>query len=39
MPKFKCDKCKNEFQGKFCPECGTKTDGAKFCPECGKKLV
>ena len=24
---------------KFCPECGTKTNGAKFCPECGKKLV
>lgn len=24
---------------KFCPECGTPTNGAKFCPECGKKLV
>jgi membrane protease subunit (stomatin/prohibitin family) len=23
---------------KFCPECGTPTNGAKFCPECGKKL-
>lgn len=23
---------------KFCPECGTKTNGAKFCPECGTKL-
>jgi hypothetical protein len=20
---------------KFCPECGTPTEGAKFCPECG----
>lgn len=20
---------------KFCPECGTATEGAKFCPECG----
>jgi hypothetical protein len=20
---------------KFCPECGTPTQGAKFCPECG----
>ena len=20
---------------KFCPECGTATQGAKFCPECG----
>jgi len=24
---------------KFCPECGTPTNGAKFCPECGNKLV
>lgn len=24
---------------KFCPECGTATNGAKFCPECGTKLV
>jgi membrane protease subunit (stomatin/prohibitin family) len=24
---------------KFCPECGTPTNGAKFCSECGKKLV
>lgn len=24
---------------KFCPECGTPTNGAKFCPNCGKKLV
>lgn len=24
---------------KFCPECGTKTEGAKFCPNCGYKLV
>ena len=24
---------------KFCPNCGTKTDGAKFCPNCGNKLV
>ena len=24
---------------KFCPECGTKTNGAKFCSECGNKLV
>ena len=23
---------------KFCPNCGTKTNGAKFCPECGTKL-
>lgn len=24
---------------KFCPECGTPTNGAKFCPECGTKLM
>jgi membrane protease subunit (stomatin/prohibitin family) len=24
---------------KFCPECGTPTNGAKFCPECGQKLI
>lgn len=24
---------------KFCPECGTKTEGMKFCPNCGKKLM
>lgn len=24
---------------KFCPECGTPTNGAKFCPECGTKLI
>ena len=29
----------NENIPKFCPNCGTKTNGAKFCPECGKKLV
>ncbi len=23
---------------KFCPNCGTKTEGAKFCPNCGQKL-
>jgi membrane protease subunit (stomatin/prohibitin family) len=22
----------------FCPDCGTKTDGANFCPNCGRKL-
>lgn len=29
----------NENIPKFCPNCGTKTNGAKFCPECGTKLV
>lgn len=24
---------------KFCPNCGTPTDGGKFCKECGQKLI
>lgn len=24
---------------KFCPNCGTPTNGAKFCSECGQKLI
>lgn len=24
---------------KFCPDCGTPTNGAKFCSNCGKKLI
>ena len=24
---------------KFCPECGTPTNGAKFCSNCGNKLI
>ncbi|WP_071391382.1 SPFH domain-containing protein [Bacillus velezensis] len=24
---------------KFCPNCGTKTEGANFCPNCGQKLA
>ena len=24
---------------KFCPECGSATEGGKFCPECGYKLI
>ena len=29
----------NENVPKFCPNCGTKTNGAKFCPECDTKLI
>lgn len=29
----------NENVPKFCPNCGTKTNGAKFCSECGTKLI
>ena len=24
MPKYKCDKCKTEYQGNFCSKCGDK---------------
>ena len=24
MPKFICDKCKNEYTGNYCPTCGDK---------------
>ena len=24
---------------KFCPNCGTPTNGAKFCSNCGQKLI
>ena len=24
---------------KFCPNCGTPTNGSKFCPNCGTKLL
>ncbi|MED4954144.1 zinc ribbon domain-containing protein, partial [Paenibacillus macerans] len=23
----------------FCPNCGTKNEGANFCPNCGQKLA
>ena len=30
----KCSKCNAEFEGAFCPQCGTKCDAEKVCPEC-----
>lgn len=30
----KCSKCNAEFEGAFCPQCGTKCDAEKICPEC-----
>ena len=30
----KCLKCGAEFEGKFCPKCGTKYETEKICPEC-----
>lgn len=31
----KCSKCGTEFEGKFCPECGTKYEATKICSVCG----
>lgn len=36
MPK--CPKCGKEFEGKFCPDCGTQWAEEKTCPQCGSKL-
>ena len=35
----KCSNCGNEFEGKFCPECGTPLEEEKTCPSCGTKLA
>ena len=31
----RCPNCGYMFEGKFCPECGTKLEDEKHCPECG----
>ncbi|MDE7330404.1 MAG: zinc-ribbon domain-containing protein, partial [Clostridia bacterium] len=31
----KCPKCGQEFEGKFCPECGEQWQEEKTCPKCG----
>ena len=36
---YKCTECGNEFEGKFCPYCGTKKVEEKLCPVCGAKAV
>ncbi len=33
-----CKNCGTMFEGKFCPQCGSKSDDAKYCPQCGAKL-
>ena len=35
----KCFKCGAEFEGKFCPECGTQWQENKHCPNCGAMLA
>lgn len=34
----KCFKCGAEFDGNFCPKCGTEYEEIKKCPQCGTKL-
>ncbi|MDE6676992.1 MAG: hypothetical protein K2K12_04715, partial [Clostridia bacterium] len=33
-----CTKCGTEFEGNFCPECGTSSQKEKACPLCGVTL-
>lgn len=35
---MKCSKCGCEFEGKFCPECGTKYEQTQTCPACGAEV-
>ncbi len=34
----KCLKCGTEFDGKFCPNCGSEWEENKICPKCGANL-
>lgn len=36
---YKCTNCGNEFDGKFCPECGTKRVEQLICPDCGTQAT
>lgn len=36
---YKCANCGSEFDGKFCPECGTKRVEDLYCPDCGAKAT
>lgn len=34
---MKCEKCGTEFEGNFCPNCGTPSEAGKnICPKCGQ---
>lgn len=34
----KCTKCGTEFEGNFCPSCGTPFQVRMFCPRCGTEV-
>lgn len=34
-----CVKCGTEFEGKFCPNCGTPAPQKRFCPRCGAEIT
>ena len=34
----KCTKCGTEFEGNFCPSCGTPFNVKMFCPRCGTEV-
>ncbi len=35
----KCNKCGTEFEGKFCPQCGTPRQSETVCPKCGAPVA
>lgn len=35
----KCFRCGTQFEGAFCPECGTQWQEQKHCPQCGAVLA
>lgn len=35
----KCTKCGTEFEGNFCPSCGTPYQVKMFCPRCGREVA
>ncbi len=35
----KCTKCGKEFEGQFCPECGTAAEEKAICANCGAELT
>ena len=34
----KCKNCGTEFEGNFCPKCGTASEAPKVCPKCNSQL-